>query len=171
MISILSPCELFTFCEFGEMVTHQFDLLNTDFWQLNWYLFPSKLQRMLIIFLSDIERPTIIRGYANTEFTREEFKRATLLYFNKKRHLICWVLNFFFSLFSFVAFRHLIKEFRTSWRFAKLIYKIFQVWTSLRSSSELNWLSMDSRDHVRGIHFDSEKNLLSYWSFIQFYAH
>lgn len=71
------------------MVTHQFDLLNTDFWQLNWYLFPSKLQRMLIIFLSDIERPTIIRGYANTEFTREEFKRATLLYFNKKRHLIC----------------------------------------------------------------------------------
>lgn len=75
---ILSIGLLLTFCEFGEMVTHQFDSFYEKLYQCDYYLFPIELQQMLVIFMAGTQRSTNIRGYANTEYTRNAFKRVIL---------------------------------------------------------------------------------------------
>lgn len=76
MVALISITLFFFFCEFGGRVDHQFDAINVEFYQYNWYLFPIELQQMLVVFMSGIQQPMIIRGYANTELTREAFKKV-----------------------------------------------------------------------------------------------
>lgn len=61
-------------CEFGEIVSNQFNVFDGTLCQCNWYAFPIEMQRLLVTFMTSTQRPAIIRGYANTEFTRDAFK-------------------------------------------------------------------------------------------------
>lgn len=64
------------FCEFGEMVTNQFDLFDYELWQREWHLLPMKLQRMLILIMANTQKTTQIQGYANTLCARTAFKEV-----------------------------------------------------------------------------------------------
>ena len=64
------------FCEMGEMVTDQFEKFNTKLYQCDWYLFPIEVQRMLVIFMSDTQKPVFIHGYGNILCIRENFKKV-----------------------------------------------------------------------------------------------
>lgn len=70
---------IYLYCECGEGVTDQFNQFNDELDQCNWYicyLFPIKLQRMLIVVIIDAQYPAVIRGYANTTCTRDSFKKV-----------------------------------------------------------------------------------------------
>lgn len=62
---------LFLYCEVGEMVTTEFRRLNTEIHQCDWHRYPLQLKRMLVVFMTNAQMPTIIRGFANTACTRE----------------------------------------------------------------------------------------------------
>ena len=70
---------MFLYCEFGEMVTNQFNELNERFSKCNWYLLPIEMQRMFVIVMANTQRPAMIQGYANVVCTRESFKQVRKL--------------------------------------------------------------------------------------------
>lgn len=71
---------IFLVCESGTMVANQFDMFDEKFRECKWYLLPNDMQRMLVIFISDLQQPKFIRGYANVVCTREAFKKVRLDY-------------------------------------------------------------------------------------------
>lgn len=79
---ILSLCILWIFlndllaCEFGERVTNQFDQFKERFERCQWYELLIGMQRMYLIFLLDVQQPTIIQSYAGIAGTRETFKKV-----------------------------------------------------------------------------------------------
>lgn len=64
------------FGEVGEMVTNQFEQFNDALNQCQWFLFPKKVQQMLVIFIANTQQPPIIQGYANRLCARDTFKRV-----------------------------------------------------------------------------------------------
>lgn len=67
---------VFLVCELGEMVTSQYESLNDELHQCDWYLFPVGMQRMLVIFMSYTQQPVLIRGYGNVRCVRVSFKNV-----------------------------------------------------------------------------------------------
>lgn len=66
-------------CLLGEMVANQFDIFDENFSLCDWYTFPIEIQRMLVIAMTNIQQPVTIRGYANTECTRDALKRVIFI--------------------------------------------------------------------------------------------
>lgn len=66
------------FCEFGEMVTSQFDAYDIEIYRCGWYLLPIEMQKLFLIFKSNTQQPKIIRGYGNILCTREIFKEVNI---------------------------------------------------------------------------------------------
>lgn len=72
---------IFVFCESGAMVTHQFDKFDENFQlKCNWYFLPGELQRVLVVFISDVQQTKFIHGYANVVCTREAFRKVNKKY-------------------------------------------------------------------------------------------
>lgn len=67
---------IFFFCEFGEMLTNQFNVFDEELCQCDWYAFPVEIQRMLVIVMINTQQTTALRGYANTFCTRDFFKKV-----------------------------------------------------------------------------------------------
>lgn len=67
---------LYMFCELGEKVSKQFEMFDDALSQCNWYAFPLKIQRILIIFMANSQDPAFLRGYGNILCTRETFKKV-----------------------------------------------------------------------------------------------
>lgn len=65
---------LFFFCEFGEMVTNQFDQFDDELPQCNWYRFSMEMQQLYLMFIINTQTPTNIRGFGNLLCTRAVFK-------------------------------------------------------------------------------------------------
>lgn len=63
-------------CEIGERTTDKFNKLNSKIYQCDWYVFPIKMQQMLVIVLANAQRPVIVKGFANTLCARESFKKV-----------------------------------------------------------------------------------------------
>lgn len=63
-------------CELGEAVTHQFNSFEAAFGQSDWYLYPSKLQRLHLMLLKNVQQHMSINGFANTVCTRDFMKKV-----------------------------------------------------------------------------------------------
>lgn len=69
-------------CEFGERcVTERFQLYANKLNRSKWYLFTLDMQQMMLIFMSDAQQSTYIRGFANIVCTRDYFKKVEILLF------------------------------------------------------------------------------------------
>lgn len=84
LITSIGP--LFVVCEFGERVDNHFNAFHDEFCQCDWYLFPIKMQRMVIIFLGTTQQPAIIQGYGNITLTRADFKKVKTKTENQMRN-------------------------------------------------------------------------------------
>lgn len=82
-------------CEFGQMTTDQFVLFDEELCQCNWYAYPIELQKLLLVFTANSQRPAIFKGYANTECTRDAYKKV-------KKLRLTFELFEFFHFFSFI---------------------------------------------------------------------
>lgn len=76
---LLSFVGIFALCELGTQVKSQFKTLNSALFQLEWYLLPVELQRMLLIFMMGAQDAVLLRGYGNIECTRDAFKNVSIL--------------------------------------------------------------------------------------------
>lgn len=68
----------FLFSELGGRVTTQFDEFDEQLRQSRWYLYPIKLQRIVLIFTLDAQQSVPIRGYGTVVCSREFFQSASL---------------------------------------------------------------------------------------------
>lgn len=64
------------YCEFGEMLTQQYELFNDELSQCNWYLFSIEIQQLLLITMANSQQPTKIRGFGNAICSRDSLKRV-----------------------------------------------------------------------------------------------
>ena len=69
------------FCELGEMVTKKFDIFKVLLVQCNWYLYPIEKQQIMLIFISYVQTPTIIRGHGNILCGRQTVKQVYKIIF------------------------------------------------------------------------------------------
>lgn len=67
---------IFFICELGEQISTRFDDINEIIYQMDWYLFPSKIQRRMPLILQASQQPVGICGYGNFPVSRESFKRV-----------------------------------------------------------------------------------------------
>lgn len=65
---------IYPVCELGQQVRNDFDEISTTIYQMNWYSFPTQIQRILPIILLGSQKPVQIRSFGNIETTRETFK-------------------------------------------------------------------------------------------------
>ena len=79
-LMIWSFLQMFILCQFGEMVNSSFADLNDEFYQLDWYSFPSEFQRMLPTLLMNAQQEVVIKGFLNVLCTRETFKKVNSVF-------------------------------------------------------------------------------------------
>lgn len=72
-----SFCFIGIFCEFGESVTEQFEMIKFELGQRNWYLFPLEMQQTFLIVLANAKQPKYVQGFANVICSRKAFKNVT----------------------------------------------------------------------------------------------
>lgn len=66
----------FSICELGEQVNHQFEIFGEELERCNWNNLPTELQRMYLIFLSDIQQPVNIQSYGGIICSRDTFEKV-----------------------------------------------------------------------------------------------
>lgn len=64
------------FCEFGQMVTEQFEMFDDELKRCQWYLFPIEMQRSFGIAVANSQQSMNIRGFGNMKRTREALKNV-----------------------------------------------------------------------------------------------
>ena len=74
---------VFAICELSEHVGNLFNKINDIFGQLDWYLFPEKIQKMLPIVLAMTQQPIEIGCFGSIACTRETFKKVKFQQFLK----------------------------------------------------------------------------------------
>lgn len=67
---------MFFLCESGARMTSQFDVFREELSLCDWYLLPTKVQQMYMVFLSDTQNPIKMSSYANITSERETFKKV-----------------------------------------------------------------------------------------------
>lgn len=61
-------------CEIGQQFTNALGKVNDQFEQLDWYLFPAKVQRMLPTIINNVQDPVEIGCFGIMYCSREQFK-------------------------------------------------------------------------------------------------
>lgn len=93
---------IFGFCEYGEMLSEQFDAVGDKLCQCDWYTFPIKLQRIFLIVVVNAQQMTVIYCFENTPCARDTFKKVNLtIYLEKKKKKIHQWLSLKTILFFF----------------------------------------------------------------------
>lgn len=110
IISIISALILiFYLCESGEMVTNQYKVLDFGLYQCDWYSFPIRMQRSLVVFMSYTQQPVMIQGFANVRCIRDTFKKVNL-----DLGIECQT-SCYHSFFKFLCFRRLMQVSHILW--------------------------------------------------------
>lgn len=74
---------IFMYCEFGEMVTGQFELLNDELKNCDWYNFPIQFQQMFVIVLANAHLPVTIHGFGKILCIRDVMKKVFFRNYNR----------------------------------------------------------------------------------------
>ena len=67
---------VFATCEFGQMVTQSFIEVDYSIVQLNWYLFPQEVQKILPILMASVQKPIQFSVFGSIKSGRETFKNV-----------------------------------------------------------------------------------------------
>lgn len=67
---------VFTVCELSENMGNLFDTINAKFDQLEWYLLPNEVNKMLPAIINMTQQPTEIRSFGSIACCRETFKKV-----------------------------------------------------------------------------------------------
>lgn len=67
---------LFAFCHFGNQATERFKNMATFLYSLEWYEYPTVMQRDLQLMIAISQEIIYIQGFGNTRCTRENFKKV-----------------------------------------------------------------------------------------------
>lgn len=63
-------------CEVGQQITDTFNDINDKFEQLDWYLLPIEVQRMLPTILVGLQKPIVLGCFGIVSGSRDQFKKV-----------------------------------------------------------------------------------------------
>lgn len=72
---------IISFCELGETVCNQFNSFHAKLIECNWYLYPTEMQRMFAILMSDAQQQTNIHGIGYILCARSTVKQVEKRFF------------------------------------------------------------------------------------------
>lgn len=115
LISILNGifafATVFIACELGQRMYNAFEKIDFNIEQLKWYLFPSKIKRLLPMIIAAAQEPVEMECFGSMTCTREVFEKvSTKVQFNKILKLMCSSQYYFIF-----PFRWFIALFRILW--------------------------------------------------------
>lgn len=73
---ILAIALNFATCEIGHRLENTFNEIHDAFCLLEWYFYPVKVQRMLVLILINTQKPVEINFFGSIACSREQFKRV-----------------------------------------------------------------------------------------------
>lgn len=74
--TIYSFVLLFILCELGERVRIRFEEIDNEINNMNWYLYPIKIQRMLPTMQMMSQQDVQLTAFGNFPCSRDNFKRV-----------------------------------------------------------------------------------------------
>lgn len=116
-------CLVLVICEAGQKLSDSFEEVEDDFGQIDWYLLPLEIQRMLPTILIYLQDPMVVRFFGSLTCCRELFKNVmpkpliSQIYKIERR-----LVQSFFRLF--VNFRWWMLGISTSWYFVNFTNKV-----------------------------------------------
>lgn len=69
-----SFAQIFLFCELGERLTEQFDEIDKEILNIEWYTFPTDVQKVILMVMNATKRPVMLCGIGSIRCTRMGFK-------------------------------------------------------------------------------------------------
>ena len=75
---------VFVVCELGQRFSNAFNELDRSISQIDWYLYPYKVQRMLPMIMIYAQRPITLKCLGGLECGRETFERVRFNFDNLK---------------------------------------------------------------------------------------
>lgn len=73
---VASFAQIFIFCEFGEKLTSQFNEIDKELFNCDWYTFPIEVLRLLPMVINGTHYPVLLNGIGGLTCTRETFKNV-----------------------------------------------------------------------------------------------
>lgn len=70
---------VFISCELGQRSTNDFEECSEMIEQLDWYLFPAEIQRMLPIIINFAQQPIVFYCFGSAACSRDTFKKVRIL--------------------------------------------------------------------------------------------
>lgn len=68
---------LFLTCELGERIASLFNELDNEIVQLEWYLFPMEVQKLLPMVMINTQESIVIQCFGSVACTRWQFKKVS----------------------------------------------------------------------------------------------
>lgn len=69
---------VFAACELGQRFSNAFEEVDDVVSQMDWYLLPIKIKRMLITVMIHSQRPCAVEFFGSISCSREQFKSVSL---------------------------------------------------------------------------------------------
>lgn len=76
---VLSTALTFATCEIGQRLQSTFTEIEDTVYQLQWYLYPIQIQRMLIPITIYTQQTVVIQFFGSIACSREQFKKVSHL--------------------------------------------------------------------------------------------
>lgn len=70
---------IFMCCELGDRVSAGFDESYETICQVEWYAYPTNIQRMLHMIMINVQKPVVLRSFGNIPCVREQVKKVRLI--------------------------------------------------------------------------------------------
>lgn len=80
--------------EMGQRMNVEFDECSQMVDQFDWYLFPTKVQRMLPLILNFTQQPFVVRCFGSSACDRNTFKSASVTILNTILHQLFVMIQF-----------------------------------------------------------------------------
>lgn len=74
---LLSTNLVLAACEFGQQFSDAFGDFDGGFYQVDWYLLPFAIQRMLPMIILNAQKPVVVKCFGNISCERETFKKVS----------------------------------------------------------------------------------------------
>lgn len=87
-------------CELGQQFTNTFDRFTDDFDQLDWYLFPVKIQRILPIVINNVQKAVSFECFGIISGSRDQFRKVEFINLNERHTIWFWITEIFLLYFD-----------------------------------------------------------------------
>lgn len=86
---------LFSCCHYGFQVTERFENIRQTVYQLDWYIFPTNIQKDLQLMILSSQKSIYIEGFCNTRCTRDKFTKVRIFHGQNNEIINDWIFSYF----------------------------------------------------------------------------